>query len=74
LDDQDAPLLPQPTFVIRGQDDFVTQACIDNWNKLFENTQTMVLAGCSHHALLENEQMVGDVISSFVVDHDPPSE
>jgi pimeloyl-ACP methyl ester carboxylesterase len=63
--------LPYPAFVIRGQDDFVTRACIEDWSKLFENTQTMVLAGCSHHALLENEQLVGDVISSFLVDHDP---
>lgn len=71
LGDDDETPLPQPAFIIRGQDDFVTQVCLDDWTKLFQNTQTMVLAGCSHHALLENEQLYGDVVSSFLVDHDP---
>lgn len=74
LDEDDETPLPNPAFVIRGQDDFVTQKCMEDWSKLFENTQTMVLAGCSHHALLENEQLYGDVISSFLVDRDPPKE
>jgi pimeloyl-ACP methyl ester carboxylesterase len=64
-------MLTQPAFFIRGQDDFVTQACIDDWSKLFSDTQTMVLAGCSHHALLENEKLYGVVVSCFLVDHDP---
>ena len=70
LEQGESPL-SQPAFLIRGQDDFVTQACVVGWSKLFSNTQTMVLAGCSHHGLLENEQLYGDVVSSFLVDHDP---
>jgi len=73
LDEGESPL-PQPAFLIRGQDDFVTRACMKDWSNMFENTQTMVLAGCSHHALLENEQLYGDVISSFLIDHDPSNE
>ena len=66
--------LSPPTFLLRGQCDFVTNECMENWSNLFANTQTMVLAGCSHHALLENEQLYGDVLSCFLVDHDPPKD
>jgi pimeloyl-ACP methyl ester carboxylesterase len=62
--------LEQPAFLLRGQDDFVTQPCMQDWDKCFKKTQTMVLAGCSHHGLLENEQLYGDVISSFLTDND----
>lgn len=66
----DKTTLEQPALLLRGQDDFVTQACMQDWTKCFRNTQTMVLAGCSHHGLLENEQLYGDVISSFLIDND----
>jgi pimeloyl-ACP methyl ester carboxylesterase len=62
--------LEQSVILLRGQDDFVTQPCMQDWNKCFKKTQTMVLAGCSHHGLLENEQLYGDVISSFLIDND----
>jgi pimeloyl-ACP methyl ester carboxylesterase len=72
--EQEEDRLSQPAFLLRGQDDFVTQVCMVDWSKLFSDTQTMVLAGCSHHALLENEQLYGDVVSSFLLDHDSSTE
>lgn len=62
--------LSQPAFLVRGQDDFITAKCMKDWEKLFCDTQTMGVAGCSHHALLENEQLYGNVVSTFLVDHD----
>lgn len=59
-----------PALVLRGQHDFVTQQCIDGWSDLLSQSQTVVLGGCSHHGLLEREQMYGDVILSFLRKHD----
>ena len=56
--------------ILWGQYDFVTEPCVVGWNKLFANVQSTLLAGCSHHGLLENEQLYGDVIVAFLEDHD----
>ena len=69
-DDDNKRVLEQPAFLLRGQHDFVTQPCMQDWNTCFCKTQTMVLAKCSHHGLLENEHLYGTVISSFLVDND----
>jgi proline-specific peptidase len=63
-----------PCLVLRGQYDFVTEKCVEGWKELLllknGKSQSMVLAGCSHHALLENEQLYGAVISSFLQEND----
>jgi pimeloyl-ACP methyl ester carboxylesterase len=66
----DQKSLSQAAFLLRGQDDFITGKCMKDWETLFCDTQSMVVAGCSHHALLENEQLYGCVISTFLVNHD----
>jgi proline iminopeptidase len=59
-----------PSCVLRGQYDFVTNRCVEGWYDLLENVQYTVLAGCSHHGLLEQERLFGDVIYAFLEDHD----
>jgi pimeloyl-ACP methyl ester carboxylesterase len=59
-----------PSCVLRGQYDFVTNRCVEGWHDLLENIQYTVLAGCSHHGLLEQERLFGDVIHAFLEDHD----
>lgn len=71
LGDSHEPL-SQPALTMRGQYDFCTETCVEGWKDFFRDApRTMVLASCSHHGLLENEQLYGAVISSFLVDHDP---
>ena len=51
--------LTLPALVIRGQHDFVTEACVKDWDTLFQGCKFMTLAGCSHYGMLENEAMYG---------------
>ena len=74
-DDAAAAAIPSrrleiPCCILRGQYDFATELCVEGWNKLFVNAQSTVLAGCSHHGLLENERLYGDVINCFLEDYD----
>ena len=62
--------LNTPCCNLRGQYDFATESCVEGWNRLFANAQSTVLAGCSHPGLLENEQLYGDVVLSFLEDQD----
>lgn len=63
-----------PALVLRGQFDFITNRCIEGWKAIFDQCQTVVLAGCSHHGLLENEELYRDVIHSFLINNDPQTE
>lgn len=65
-EEEDVKKLQPPVLVLRGQHDFVTEACVEGWDALFERRQHMTLAGCSHYGMLENEIMYGSVISSFL--------
>jgi proline iminopeptidase len=62
--------LSPPVLILRGQHDFVTEACVQGWDELFQHAQHMTLAGCSHYGMLENEIMYGSVITSFLGDCD----
>jgi len=69
-DERMLAVLSTPTLVLRGQYDFVTETCVKNWDRVFENCRYMTLAGCSHYGMLENESMYGSVLSSFLGDCD----
>jgi proline iminopeptidase len=58
--------------VLRGEDDFVTEKCIHGWKEAFCNKfiRFKVLPGCSHHGLLENGPLYGEVIDSFFAEYD----
>ena len=60
--------------VIRGEHDFVTEACVQDWKERVWNQRRIrekVVPGCSHHGLLENGAMYGDMIDSYCAEYDP---
>jgi proline iminopeptidase len=68
-----AAALP-PAMVLRGEHDFVTQACIQDWKGKLWNHNRMrekVVAGCAHHGVLENGFVYGDIIDSYCTEYDP---
>jgi proline iminopeptidase len=58
--------------VMRGEHDFVTQDCIEGWKDAFNHkfVRFKVLEGCSHHGLLENGPLYGEVVDSFFAEFD----
>jgi pimeloyl-ACP methyl ester carboxylesterase len=63
-----------PAMVLRGEHDFVTKACIRDWKETVWNHQRLrekELPGCSHHALLENGSLFGDLVESYCAEYDP---
>ena len=59
-----------PALILRGEHDFISERCIEGWSALLPQSQCVTLAGCSHHALLENEGMYGAVVGGFLEDWD----
>jgi proline iminopeptidase len=58
--------------VMQGEHDFVTPACTQDWKDLFNSRsiREKVLKGCSHHGLLENGALYGDIVDSFFSEYD----
>jgi len=58
--------------VMRGENDFVSSECIEGWKDAFNHkfVRTKVLDGCSHHGLLENGNMYGEIVDSFFSEYD----
>lgn len=67
----DASRMPS-AMAMRGEHDFVTQSCIEGWQDAFNHkfVRLKVLAGCSHHGLLENGALYGDMVDSFFAEYD----
>jgi proline iminopeptidase len=67
----DASRLPS-AMVLRGEHDFVTQSCVEGWKDAFDHkfVRLKVLAGCSHHGLLEHGALYGDTVDSFFAEYD----
>jgi proline-specific peptidase len=59
-----------PALILRGEHDFISECCIQGWSALLPKSQSVTLAGCSHHALLENEGMYGAIVGGFLEDWD----
>jgi proline iminopeptidase len=60
------------TMVMRGEHDFVTEACVEGWKDVFNHkfVRLKTVAGCSHHGLLENGALYGDMVDSFFAEYD----
>lgn len=61
------------TMVMRGEHDFVTEKCVQDWKtRVFNHNfvRTKVLEGCSHHGLLENGALYGDTVDSYFAEYD----
>jgi proline iminopeptidase len=70
---EDASRMPS-CMILRGQHDFVTEACTSNWENVLNNgkygARNRVLEDCSHHGLLENPKAYGEMIGSFFAEYD----
>lgn len=69
LDPAAAPLAV-PALVLRGEHDFVSDAAVAGWTEAFERCRSKVLAGCSHHALLEDTQEFLEIVDGFTAQYD----
>ena len=61
------------TLVMRGEHDFVTNLCTQDWKaRVFNHkfVREKMLEGCSHHGLLENGAMYGEIVDSFFSEYD----
>jgi len=58
--------------VLRGEFDFVTEECVEGWKDAFNHkfVRMKMLDGCSHHGLLENGGMYGEVVDSYLQEYD----
>jgi len=58
--------------ILRGEYDFATEDCVRGWKDLFNHpfVRFRTLEGCSHHALLENGELYGEVLDSFFSEYD----
>ncbi|GMI06141.1 hypothetical protein TrVE_jg2417 [Triparma verrucosa] len=58
--------------VMRGENDFVTEKCIQGWKDAFNHNfvRYKTLPGCSHHGLLENSKEYGRVVDEFFSEYD----
>lgn len=69
---ENADPLP-PAMVMRGEHDFVTEECCRDWKGKIWNQKRIrekVVDGCSHHGLLENGFVYGDMVDSFCIEYD----
>jgi proline iminopeptidase len=62
----------QSCMVLRGEHDFVTESCLEGWKTCFnhKSVRYKTLKACSHHGLLENGILYGDLIDSFCGEYD----
>lgn len=75
MDDDDVSVqtnLPirTPAMILRGEHDFVTRPCIEEWNNLFQDITIHELQGCAHHGMLEHPEQYGKVLESFWQTHE----
>lgn len=64
-----------PALVLRGQYDFVTFESCQAWLEVLgnnEQSEYVTLAGCAHYDMLENENLFGSVLGSFLRQNEPP--
>jgi proline iminopeptidase len=69
---QKASRMPS-ALVTRGEYDFVTETCVEEWRKSLFNHQfvrQVVFEGCAHHGLLEQGQTYGQVLERFFAQYD----
>jgi len=67
----DASRMPS-ALILRGEYDFVDEECCQGWKDVFNHkfVRYKVLNDCSHHGLLENGSIYGDIVDSFFSEYD----
>ena len=58
-----------PALCLRGEHDFVTEACVEGWQAL-PDVRFVTLEGCAHHALLEQPAQYLRALTGFLDEHD----
>lgn len=58
--------------IMRGEHDFVTVECVEGWKKAFNHPFVRVkeLEKLSHHGLLEDGNMYGELVDSYFAEYD----
>ena len=58
--------------VMRGEHDFVGEECVEGWKEVFNHkfVRMKVLDDCSHHGLLEDGRVYGEIVDSFFAEYD----
>jgi proline iminopeptidase len=58
--------------ILRGEYDFVSDDCVQYWKECWNHkfVRYKVLPGCSHHGLLEQPTMYGEILESFFSEYD----
>lgn len=68
---EDAARMPS-SLIMRGEFDFVSEASVEGWKNAF-NTKFLrykTLEGLSHHGLLENGELYGEIVDSYFGEYD----
>ena len=67
----DATRMPS-SLIMRGEHDFVNEESIQFWKECF-NTKFLrfkTLEGCSHHCMIENGKLYGEIVDSYFAEYD----
>ena len=58
--------------IMRGQHDFVTPECVEGWKDAFHHkfVRYKELENLSHHGLLEDGEMYGEIVNDFFSEYD----
>lgn len=57
-----------PCLLLRGEYDFCTSLCTGGWDDIFVDPKpvTTILTNCSHYGMLENENVYGKAMNTFL--------
>jgi proline iminopeptidase len=63
------------TLIMRGEYDFVCEESVSQWKTILSSSNTKsvrykTLQGCSHHGLLEDGMVYGEILDSFCSEYD----
>ncbi|KAG7371956.1 proline iminopeptidase [Nitzschia inconspicua] len=64
-----------PTLILQGEYDFCTANCTEDWKNHISSgfIEYNTLSGCSHFSMLEDERQYGQVVTTFLHQHESPS-
>jgi pimeloyl-ACP methyl ester carboxylesterase len=65
----DGTLMPT-ALVTRGEFDFVTEECLQEWDAALSRCRRRTFKGCSHHGLLEDAELYAETFENFWCEFD----
>lgn len=70
VDVEAEPIKDVRCLILRGEHDFVTEACVERWDCAFSRTEHRVLERCGHHGLNENKERYLSEIERWLAKND----